>query len=82
MKHGIQHIKNNSKLNIMLGIHNSHFAVENLLREKAKDQLFNGSLLNVGFEAIIKKVNKKSPIPQFTDLLRLNIQRARSAGTL
>ena len=75
MKHGIQHLKNKSKLNIMLGIHNSHFAVENLLREKAKDHRFNAPLSRTGFEEIIKKVNKDPNIPQFEDLLRLNSTR-------
>ena len=75
MKHGMQHLKNYSQLNIMLGIHNAHFAVENLLREQAKDHIFDASLSGTGFEAIIKKVNKDTNIPQFEDLLRLNTAR-------
>ena len=47
MKHGMLHIKNRSQLNIMLGVHNSHFAVENLLREKAKDNEFKASLSEI-----------------------------------
>lgn len=75
MKHGMLHLKNKSKLNIMLGIHNSHFAVENLLREKAKDHRFNAPLSKTGFDDIIKKVNKDPNIPNFEDLLRLNTTR-------
>ena len=58
MKHGMLHLKNISQLNIMLGIHNSHFAVENVLREKAKDHKFNSALSNIGFEKIIKRLNR------------------------
>ena len=32
MNHGKSHIKNNSRLHIMLGIHNSHYAVETIIR--------------------------------------------------
>jgi len=75
MKHGLLHLKNRSQLNIMLGVHNSHFVIENLLREKAKDHEFKASLSEIGFEKIIKQVNKKHNIPFFEDLLRLNTTR-------
>lgn len=75
MKHGIQHIKNDSKLNIMLGVHNAHFAVENLLRKKAEHTFFEGSLSGISFKDIIQKVNKDSNIPQFEDLISLNSNR-------
>lgn len=75
VKHGMLHIKNSSRLDIMLGIHNSHFAVESILRWKARDYRFNSSLSKIGFDEIIKKVNEKQNIPNFEDLLLLNTTR-------
>jgi len=46
-----------------------------MLREKAKDEEFGGPLRKLGFEEIIKKLNKKEGIPDFDNLLRLNTAR-------
>jgi hypothetical protein len=56
----------------MLAIHNSHYVIENILREKAKDIKFEDSLENIGFKEIIKKLNGKINIPNYDDLLNLN----------
>jgi hypothetical protein len=73
--HGRMHSRNESKLNLLLAIHNSHFAVESVLREKAKDQQFSEALRNIGFERIIKRLNEKLNIPNYDDLLNLNTIR-------
>jgi len=77
MNHGNSHIKNNSRLNIMLGIHNAHYAVETIIRWKARDYIFNDSLSEMGFEKILKRVNEKMTMPPsiFNDLLLLNKAR-------
>jgi len=46
--------------------------VEQILRQRAKDFSFTGELHKIGFEKIIKRVNKKKNIPYYNDLLELN----------
>jgi hypothetical protein len=71
-QHGVSHSKNNSKMHRLLAIHNSHYVVEQILREKAKDMTFSDALHSIGFEEIIKRINSKNTIPDFNRLLELN----------
>ena len=52
-----------------------HYVVEQILREKAKDIEFKGSLEGIGFEKIIKQLNDKRTIPDYARLLDLNTMR-------
>ena len=74
-EHGVSHSKNNSRLHRLLTLHNSHYVVEQVLREKAKDMKFNGALHDIGYKEIIKRVNAKYNIPDFNRLLELNSDR-------
>ena len=71
-KHGVSHSKNKTKVDLLLAIHNSHYVVEQILRERAKDMTFNNALHKIGFEEIIKRVNEKQPMQYYNDLLQLN----------
>jgi len=46
--------------------------VEQIIRDQAKNMTFKNALHKIGFEAIIKKVNNKKNIPDFSRLLDLN----------
>ncbi len=63
---------NKSRLGRLIAIHEAHYAVEQVLREKASDQTFQGALHDIGFEEIITKLNGKQSIPDFDRLLKLN----------
>lgn len=71
-EHGFAHSKNKSRINLLLAVHNCHYAVEQVLREKARDMAFNAALRKIGFEEIIKVVNDKNNIPDYNHLLALN----------
>ena len=71
-EHGVTHSKSKSPMHRLFAIHHSHYVVEQVLREKAKNQSFSGSLSNIGFEKIIKRLNKKMNIPDYNRLLDLN----------
>lgn len=71
-QHGVSHSKNKSKIQRLFAIHNSHYVVEQIIREQAKDMTFKNALHKIGFEAILKKVHKKSNIPDYNRLLDLN----------
>ena len=71
-QHGISHSKGESKLHRLLAIHNCHYVVEQIIREKARDVTFSKALHDIGFEEIIKVVNSKENIPDFNRLLDLN----------
>jgi hypothetical protein len=53
-QHGVSHSKNKSKLNRLLSLHNSHYVVEQVLRERAKNMSFSGALHQIGFLEIKK----------------------------
>jgi len=72
---GVLASKNLSRFQRRLAIHYIHYVVEQILREKAKDIEFKNSLANIGFEEIIKRLNKGQPIPDYTRLLDLNTMR-------
>lgn len=74
-EHAIAHSKNKSKLNRLMALHSCHYVTEQVLREKARDMGFSGALRDIGFENIIKQVNKKVNIPDFSRLLQLNNDR-------
>lgn len=74
-QHGVSHSRNKSKLHRLLAIHNCHYVVEQIIRERAKDMPFNDALHKIGFEEIIKRVNLKENIPDYTRLLDLNNDR-------
>ncbi len=57
-QHGVSHSKGDSKLHRMLAIHNCHYVVEQIVREKARDLTFNKALHDIGFEEIIKETKK------------------------
>lgn len=71
-QHGAAHSRIKSKTNMMFAIHNSHYVVEQILRERARDMEFSNSLHKIGFEEIAKKVNEKQNIQDFSRLLQLN----------
>jgi hypothetical protein len=71
-QHGVSHSKANSKLHRLLAIHNCHYVVEQIVREKARDITFRKALHEIGFEVIIKEINNKQPIPDYNRLLELN----------
>jgi hypothetical protein len=70
--HGVSHSKGDSKLHRLLAIHNCHYVTEQIIREKARDLTFNKALHEIGFEEIIKEVNKKQNIPDYNRLIELN----------
>lgn len=70
--HGVSHSKNKSKVDLLLAIHNSHYVVEQVIRERAKDMSFGEALHKISFDEIIKKVNKKQNIQDLNHLLQLN----------
>jgi hypothetical protein len=72
---GVLASKNPSRFQMRLAIHYIHYVVEQILREKAKDIQFNNSLAKIGFEEIIKNLNKRKPIPDYNRLLDLNAMR-------
>ena len=71
-QHGASHSKNKSKIHRLLAIHNSHYVVEQIIREQAKDMTFKNALHKIGFDTILKKVHKKKNIPDYNRLLDLN----------
>jgi hypothetical protein len=71
-QHGVSHSKNKSKMQRLFAIHNSHYVVEQIVREQAKDITFKNALHKIGFDAILKKVHKKKNIPDYNRLLDLN----------
>jgi hypothetical protein len=72
---GVLASKNPSRFQRRLAIHYVHYVVEQILREKARDIEFKNSLANIGFEEIIKKLNKGKTIADRTRLLDLNTMR-------
>lgn len=74
-QYGVLTSKNPSKFQGRLTIHFLHYVVEQVLRKKAQDHLFNGPLSEQGFEEIIKKLNRETNILYFDELLKLNIMR-------
>jgi len=74
-QHGFSHSRNKSKLHRLLAIHNCHYVVEQIIRERAKDMPFSGALQKIGFEEIIKRVNQKENVPDYSRLLDLNNDR-------
>lgn len=72
-QNGVLHSKNKTRLHRLLAIHNCHYVVEQMLRERAKNMIFKGSALHkLGFEEIIKKVSRTKTIPDYNHLLDLN----------
>jgi hypothetical protein len=75
-QHGVSHSKNKARLHRFLAIHNCHYVVEQIIRERAKDMTFKGGpLQKIGFEVIIKRVNTKKTIQGYNYLLQLNKTR-------
>lgn len=75
-EHGVSHSRNKARLHRFLAIHNCHYVVEQILRERAKDMTFKGGpLQKIGFEEIIKRLNTKKTIQGYNYLLRLNKTR-------
>lgn len=71
-QHGYSHSRNKSRLHRLLAIHNCHYVVEQIIRERAEDMPFRGALHKIGFEEIIKKIHKKQNIQDYYRLLELN----------
>lgn len=71
-QHGVSHSKHKSNIHRLFAIHNCHYAVEQIIRERAKDMTFKAALHKIGFEEVIKKVHKKQNIPYYNRLLDLN----------
>ena len=62
-QHGASHSKNKSNIQRLFAIHDCHYVVEQIIREQAKDMTFKNALHKIGFEDIIKKVNKRVSLP-------------------
>jgi hypothetical protein len=71
-EHGVSHSRNKSKMHLLFAIHNCHYAVEQILREKAKDITFSDALHRIGFKEVIEKVHESQNIPDYNYLLSLN----------
>jgi hypothetical protein len=71
-EHGVHHSKNKSTMHRLFAIHNCHYVVEQIIRERAKDMHFKGALQEIGFKAVIKKVHDKQNLQDFNHLLELN----------
>ena len=72
-QHGVSHSKNKAKIHRLFAIHNYHYAVEQIVREHARDMSFKDATLHkINFEAILKRVHKKESIPYYDRLLELN----------
>lgn len=71
-QHGVSHSKNKSKLHRLFTIHNCHYVVEQIIRERAKDMPVSGALHKIGFEEILERVHQKASIPDYDRLLELN----------
>lgn len=71
-QHGVSHSKNKSNIHRLFAIHNCHYVVEQIIKERAKDMSFKGALHKIGFEEIIKKAHKKQNIQDYNRLLELN----------
>ena len=56
----------------LFAIHSSHYVVEQIIREKAKDLNFKDALHNIGFQAILKKLHMPKNIQDYNRLLELN----------
>lgn len=74
-QHGVSHSESKARLHRFLAIHNCHYVVEQIIRERAKDMTFKGALHKIGFEVIIKKVHDKQSIQGYNYLLQLNKTR-------
>lgn len=74
-EHGFFHSRNKSKIHLLLGIHNSHYSVEQVLRQKARDTTFNDALHKIGFKEIMKRIHDRQNIPDYNYLLGLNTIR-------
>ena len=46
----------------LFAIHSSHYVVEQIIRERARDMEFKDALHKIGFEEIAKRVNEKQNI--------------------
>jgi hypothetical protein len=71
-EHGFAHSKNKSRMHLLFAIHDCHYVVEQVLREKARDTTFNNALRNIGFAEIIKTISDRQTIPDYNHLLALN----------
>lgn len=71
-QHGVSHSRIKSRMNRLFAIHNCHYVVEQMIRERAKDVTFTGALHKISFEKMIKRVHEKQNIPDYTRLLTLN----------
>ena len=71
-QHGVSHSKIKSRIHLLFAIHNSHYVVEQLVREKARDRKFSDALHRIGFEKILKIVHEKQNIQDYNRLLELN----------
>jgi len=74
-EHGKYHSTKDSKLDLKLAIHHSHFAIEQIIRENAKDLQFKDNLKGIGFKEVIKKLHANQNIPEYTRILELNTLR-------
>jgi hypothetical protein len=61
-QHGVSHSKIKSKMHSLFAIHSSHYVVEQIIRERARDMEFKDALHKIGFEEIAKRVNEKQNI--------------------
>lgn len=71
-QHGVSHSRINSRTNRLFAIHNCHYVVEQVVRERAKDVFFQNALHEINFTTIIKRVHEKQNVPDYDRLLILN----------
>ena len=71
-EHGVSHSKNKSNIQRLFAIHECHYVVEQIIREQAKDMTFKLALNKIGFDEILKRIDKKKHIPDYNRLSDLN----------
>ena len=77
-EHGTLCARNNSKLMRLLALHEIHYVIEQVLREKASAVNFHSHTKLLGFRDILLKLHKKQNIPDKDHLLDLNEDRNRA----
>lgn len=77
-QHGVICSKNNSSLMRLLALHELHYVVEQIIREKASNMSFPEHSTLIKFSEIIKKLHNKQTIPDKDRILDLNDDRNKA----
>lgn len=77
-EHGVKCSKNKSKLMRLLAIHELHYVIEQIFRQKSVEHNFSNQTKLVGFKEILSKLDNQMNIPDKQRLLDLNEDRNRA----